>query len=181
MAFHEAFADIVALFQHFTIRPVLRAAICEARGRAGLSGRLADLAVQFGDAIGAHGALRSAIRKQPKRDDYATTTEPHERGSLLVAAVFSVFTRVYDRKTSDLFRLATGGTGVLPRGEIPYDLVDRLADEAASMARIILTLYSRARLLSARRPYTSANTCGPLSLSIATSFRSTSTVIASPS
>ena len=144
LAFHEAFADIVALFQHFTIRPVLRAAIRQARGRAGLSGRLADLAVQFGDAIGAHGALRSAIRKMPKRDDYTTTMEPHERGSLLVAAVFSVFTRVYDRKTSDLFRLATGGTGVLPRGEIPYDLVDRLADEAASIASIILTICIRA-------------------------------------
>jgi len=144
LAFHEAFADIVALFQHFTIRPVLRAAIRQSRGRAGLSDRLADLAVQFGDAIGTHGALRSAIRKTPKRDDYATTKEPHERGSLLVAAVFSAFTRVYDRKTSDLFRLATGGTGVLPRGEIPYDLVDRLADEAASIARIVLTICIRA-------------------------------------
>ena len=28
---------------------------------------------------------------------------------------------------SDLIRLATGGTGVLPEGNIPHDLVNRLA------------------------------------------------------
>ena len=144
LAFHEAFADIVALFQHFTIPAVLRAAIRRALGRAGLSDELAGLAVQFGDAIGAHGALRNAIGKPPRRDEYQTTKEPHERGSLLVAAVFSAFTRVYDRKTSDLFRLASAGTGVLPPGEIPHDLVDRLAAEAASVADIVLTICIRA-------------------------------------
>jgi Subtilase family len=143
-AFHEAFADIVALFQHFTIPAVLRAAIREARGRADLSGKLADLAVQFGDAIGSHGALRSAIGAQPKSDDYKTTMEPHARGALLVAAVFSAFSRVYDRRTRVLFRLATGGTGVLPQGEIPHDLADRLAAEAAAIAGEILTICIRA-------------------------------------
>jgi hypothetical protein len=144
MAFHEAFADIVALFQHFTMPAVLRAAICEARGRAGLSTKLADLAVQFGDATGARGALRSAIGKPPKPDDYKTTTEPHLRGAILVAAVFSAFSSVYNRKTEDLFRLATGGTGVLPRGAIPHDLAERLADEAAAIAGSILTICIRA-------------------------------------
>jgi Subtilase family len=144
LAFHEAFADIVALFQHFTMPAVLRAAICEARGRAGLSRKLADLAVQFGDAIGARGALRSAIGQDPKADAYKTINEPHARGALLVAAVFAAFTSVYDRKTGDLFRLATGGTGVLPRGAIPHDLADRLAAEAAAIAGSILTICIRA-------------------------------------
>ena len=144
LAFHEAFADIVALFQHFTIPAVLRATIREARGRAGLSQKLAGLAVQFGDAIGARGALRSAIGKPPKSDEYKTTTEPHARGALLVATVFAAFSRVYDRRTRVLFRLATGGTGVLPEGEIPPDLADRLAAEAASIAESILTICIRA-------------------------------------
>lgn len=144
LAFHEAFADIVALFQHFTMPAVLRAAICEARGRAGLSAKLANLAVQFGDAIGVRGALRSAIGKPPKSDDYKTTTEPHLRGAILVAAVFAAFSNVYDRRTGDLFRLATGGTGVLPRGAIPHDLSERLADEAAAIADSILTICIRA-------------------------------------
>jgi hypothetical protein len=144
LAFHEAFADIVALFQHFTMPQVLRAAICEARGHAGLSNKLADLAGQFGDAMGARGALRSAIGMEPRPDAYQNLTEPHDRGSLLVAAVFAAFTRVYDRKTIDLFRLATSGTGVLPRGAIPHDLADRLAAEAAAIAESILTICIRA-------------------------------------
>ncbi len=113
LAFHEAFADVVALFQHFTIPTVLNAAVREARGDMNLSERLAGLAVQFGDAIGAHGALRSAIARPPMADEYKTTTEPHARGALLVAAVFAAFRRVYERKTRDLVRLATGGTGIL--------------------------------------------------------------------
>ena len=144
LAFHEAFADIVALFQHFTIPTVLLASIRDAGGHAGLSDKLADLAVQFGDAIGEHRALRSAIRNTPKADDYQNTTEPHERGSLLVAAVFAAFTRVYDRRTRDLFRLATNGTGVLPQGDIPHDLAERLAEEAAAIADSILHVCIRA-------------------------------------
>ncbi|GEP60586.1 S8 family serine peptidase [Reyranella soli] len=144
LAFHEAFADIVALFQHFTIPTVLNAAIREARGDMNLSERLAGLAVQFGDAIGAHGALRSAIGRPPKADEYKTTTEPHARGALLVAAVFAAFRRVYERRTRDLVRLATGGTGVLAAGDIPNDLANRLAKEAASVADSILGICIRA-------------------------------------
>lgn len=144
LAFHEAFADIVALFQHFTMPESLRAAIREADGHAGLSKELAGLAVQFGQALGQHGALRDAIASEPKRSDYSTATEPHALGSVLVGAVFSAFRQVYDRKTEDLFRLATNGTGVLPKGRIPHDLVNRLAEEAAAVASSILDICIRA-------------------------------------
>ena len=144
LAFHEAFADIVALFQHFTMPEALRAAIRQSSGQAGLSKQLASLAEQFGQAIGQHGALRSAIALDPKPGDYSAAIEPHARGAILVAAIFATFRRVYDRKTKDLFRLATGGTGVLPPGEIPYDLVNRLADEAADIAGSILEICIRA-------------------------------------
>jgi hypothetical protein len=144
LAFHEAFADIVALFQHFTIPSVLNAAIREARGDLALSERLAGLAVQFGDAIGARGALRSAIARPPRADDYGSTTEPHARGALLVAAVFAAFRRVYERTTRDLVRLATRGTGVLPDGAIPHDLANRLSEAAAAVAESILAICIRA-------------------------------------
>jgi len=144
LAFHEAFADIVALFQHFTLPAALRAAIQQSRGRAGLSNRLADLAEQFGQAIGQHGALRSAIKDKPTQSDYSSATEPHARGAVLVAAIFAAFRRVYDRKTRDLLRLATSGSGVLPRGDIPIDLVNRLAEEAAAIAGSILEICIRA-------------------------------------
>ena len=133
---------------------MLLAAIRDAGGHAGLSEKLAGLAVQFGDAIGTHGgALRSAIRSKPKADDYQNTTEPHERGSLLVAAVFAAFTRVYDRKTRDLFRLATNGTGVLPQGDIPHDLAERLAEEARRDRRFDPDTSASARSTTAR-PWT---------------------------
>ena len=45
-----------------------------------------------------------------------SVTEPHARGSILVAAVFEAFLSIYRTRTADLLRIATGGTGVLPAG-----------------------------------------------------------------
>ena len=61
--------------------------------------------------------------------------EPHARGAILVAAVFGAFLLVYKKRTRDLFRIATHGTGVLPEGEIHPDLANRLASEASRAAR----------------------------------------------
>lgn len=100
LAFHEAFADIVALFQHFTIPEALRDQIACSRGDLSEKNVLGQLAIQFGQGIGRYGALRSSIggwdrsRKEwipapePKRTDYENAAEPHERGAVLVAAVF---------------------------------------------------------------------------------------------
>ena len=41
-------------------------------------------------------------------------------------------------------RIATGGTGTLPKGELPPDLVNRLADEAKSTAQRVLDMCIRA-------------------------------------
>ena len=50
-AFHEAFADIVALFQHFTIEELVRFEIAKARGRLSGDAMLGGLAKQFGEAV----------------------------------------------------------------------------------------------------------------------------------
>lgn len=151
LAFHEAFADIVALFQHFTIPAVLTEAIRDSDGHAGVSKRLADLAVQFGEAIGAHGALRSGIDRNGEDDakpalrlSDPAAAEPHVRGQILVAAVFAAFREIYDRRTKRLFRLASNGTGILPAGTIPHDLTHALAEEAAKVADDILHICIRA-------------------------------------
>lgn len=60
-AFHEAFADIVALFQHFTYPEVLRDQIARASGDLGTGTLLTQLAMQFGRATGQHQALRDAL------------------------------------------------------------------------------------------------------------------------
>src|SRR5262249_15432890 len=106
LAFHEAFADIVALFQHFTLPDALADQIARSRGDLSLAATLAGLALQFGEAIGQRGALRTAIGRNPDPGDYLASQEPHQRGSILVAAVFDAFLQIYRRRTEDLFRLA---------------------------------------------------------------------------
>ena len=67
-------------------------------------------------------------------DEYEKTTESHARGAILVAAVFDAFLLIYERRTADLLRLATGGSGILQPGAIHPDLVNRLAGEASKAA-----------------------------------------------
>jgi hypothetical protein len=155
LALHEAFADIVALFQHFSYPDVLRNQIARTRGDLSSENLLGELAQQFGQAIGSRGALRSAIgsvdrktglwmRSQPDPMLMQNTSEPHTRGAILVAAVFDAFLTVYKQRTADLIRIATGGSGVLPEGALHPDLVNRLATEAAEISQHILVMCVRA-------------------------------------
>jgi hypothetical protein len=143
-AFHEAFADIVALFQHFSIPEALYFTIARTRGDLGVKNLLADLAQQFGQASDGSRALRSGLAKSPSPSDYPNSSEPHARGAVLLAAIFEAFVDLYRARSKDLQRLATGGTGVLPPGDIPNDLVTRLAVEAAATASRVLTACIRA-------------------------------------
>ena len=110
LAFHEGFSDIIALFQHFTFQEILRDQIQKTRGDIHKGGGLVELAQQFGYATGAGQALRSAI-SQPETRLSENVIEVHERGSILVAAVFDAFFVTYQRRIRDLIRIATGGTG----------------------------------------------------------------------
>ena len=58
--------------------------------------------------------------------------------------MFDAFLAIYRNRTRDLLRIATGGTGVLPMGDIHPDLVVRLADEASKTARHLLLMCIRA-------------------------------------
>lgn len=155
LAFHEAFADIVALFQHFTFPEVLKHQIARTRGDLTSQNLLGQLAQEFGTAIGEYGSLRDAIGKvneitkkwepiAPDPKDYRTEMEPHARGSILVAAIFEAFLSIYKSRIADLLRIASNGSGILPAGELHPDLVNRLADEASKSAGHILTMCIRA-------------------------------------
>ncbi len=155
LAFHEAFADIVALFQHFTFPEVLKHQIAKTRGNLESQNLLGQLAQEFGSAIGGYGSLRDALGKvdkdtkkwkpkMPNPMEYERTMEPHARGSILVAAVFDAFLNIYKRRVADLLRIATGGSGILPEGELHTDLVNRMAKEASKTAKHILNMCIRA-------------------------------------
>ncbi len=153
LALHEGFADIVALMQHFTIPDVLKHEIARTRGDIEAESLLGSLALQFGYAMGGRAALREAIghfengvwkRFIPDPADLQKRVTPHERGALLVGAVFDAFIAIYKERIADLLRIYTGGTGVLPSGSIHPDLVGRLADEAARSATHVLNMCIRA-------------------------------------
>ena len=132
LALHEALADVIALFQHFTYPEVLKDQISRTRGELEQQNLLGELAYQFGQAIGQDGALRSAIGEidpstgkwrshTPDPEKLLTTTESHARGALFVAALFDAFLLIYKSRIRHLLRIASGGTGVLPAGEIHPD------------------------------------------------------------
>lgn len=62
LAFHEAFADIIALLQHFSLTNVVRHQLAQSKGSLREPGLLNGLALQFGHATGRQGALRYALQ-----------------------------------------------------------------------------------------------------------------------
>lgn len=77
-------------------------------------------------------------------DDMSYAGEAHRRGSILVAAVFDAFLAIYESRVADLVRIATGGSGKLPDGNLQPDLVDRMCEEARKSAEHVLNICIRA-------------------------------------
>lgn len=138
-AFHEAFADIVAVFQRFLFRDLVRRTLQESGGKANVE-LFASIAVQFGQGMGYGRALRTALNDNTTIRD---VHEAHDLGAVLVAAVFEAFLATYERRCADLVRIATGGTGILPAGALHPDLVDRMSAECVRIAQVILTMCIR--------------------------------------
>jgi hypothetical protein len=169
-AFHEAFADLAALFLHFSHKEVLIDTLQKTGGRlfdyklrsdaeaapgsasvtqAQISAEnpLIALATQFGEAAGRQCSLRSALGTPATPEgakEIATKTEPHERGSILVAAVFDAYFTVYGRRTFDLFRIFRAGGGNIDKSDLPSPLANRLATEASRTAEEFFTICARA-------------------------------------
>ena len=167
LAFHEAFADIVALFQHFMFKEPLIEMIRLTGGQIfrdivkpenqpdekgpiiqtelTRDNPLVGLAVQFGEAMGLRKALRSALGTRPNSSELEKSFEPHKRGSILVAAVFDAFFSIYVRRTRDLLRIARTGGGMRdPSDDLHPDIVARLAETATKTAAQFLNICIRA-------------------------------------
>lgn len=153
-ALHEAFADIVALFQLFSFPTVLEEQIAKTRGDLSRQNLLGELAQEFGQSVGRGCALRDFLgqanehgvweAKEPDPSALQNASGPHARGAVLVAAVFRAFLTIYKTRVGDLFRIASNGSGVLRDGTIDPDLKRRLAAEAAQCARRVMRICIRA-------------------------------------
>lgn len=155
MALHEAFADIVALFQHFTMPEALEHQIARSRGNLAGGGPLLQLAIEFGRASSRQGQFQKALREavdslsQEKLAELEGVApelpdEAHDRGAQLVAAVFDAFLTLYAAQQEEVITLATGGSGVLPAGRLPQPVVKALAGKASRLAEQLLTICIRA-------------------------------------
>lgn len=152
-AFHEGFADIVALLSVFSMRPVLEQAL----GRPDRSGRiprsrvepqalrrsmLARVAEQIGSVLTqGRGALRQSALNPPP-EDWASLPEflePHRRGEVLVAIAFDLLIEIWWKRLQALFS-RPGGTAAT--GRVTVDRA-RAAEEGAKAAFQLLTMLIR--------------------------------------
>ena len=152
-AFHEAFADIVALLSVFSLPDVVASLlkgkettrtkgppIIEAKSvtvQAMRESVLLGLAEQMGREMNTVRGrpLRQSLLLEPSTEylKHSDFEEPHRRGEILVAAVLNAFLYVFDSRLKALDR---GGTGIL-------DLA-RVIEEAAKAAGHLLTISIRA-------------------------------------
>jgi len=171
-AFHEAFADLAALFRHFAHREVLlhtlqrtggrlyestlrsdapssspapdgSAAPAQIQAQIAQDNPLIELARQFGQVAGLRGGLRSALGTPANSQELKTKTEPHARGSILIAAVFDAYFSVYTQRTADLFRVYRAGGGPDNPVDLPGPLATLLAAEASRIAELFFSVCAR--------------------------------------
>jgi len=142
LAFHEAFADISALFSHFQLHEAVYGYIAANAGKLDQSGLLSGLAAQFAEGTTGRASLRDYIDTKPNPDLLENSVEPHERGAILVAAVFDAFLTIYGARTADLLRIA--GADAVRSGHLHPDLVGRLTQEATKSADHVLRMCIRA-------------------------------------
>jgi hypothetical protein len=154
-AFHEGFADVIALLSVFSLPGVAEVVIdrtSPARNRTLIdadavtpaklrrSGLLA-IAEQMGQEMGLvrGDALRRSVELTPSPQYYESRgpceefIEPHRRGEILVAAVMNAFVEVWSRRLKRLGEIRGKG---LDRG--------RVVEEGATIAETLLTMSIRA-------------------------------------
>ena len=141
-AFHEAFADLVALLQRFSYRRVLRSNIIRTSGDLGKDSDLFKIAFEL--ALGQGDAqLREADLEG--KIVYDSKMEMHDLGMVLVSAVLDAFLDIYRRRSSPLIRMATGGFNAVPKDRaLSFELMEELAKLASGLASQILNMCVRA-------------------------------------
>ncbi len=141
-AFHEGFADILAILAHFNLPGLLECQVAQSGARIWESGPFVALAGEFGRGSGHRDAVRKVLANSPPTRLDAST-EPHERGAVLVAAVFEAFFAAYTQRVSPLLR-AAGLRSADEAAVLPQPLVDLVCGEARAASAMVLAMVVRA-------------------------------------
>jgi hypothetical protein len=160
----EGFADICALLLHFSHRDTLLDTIRRTGGviyksalRSGGETSSSDAQIQeelvqnnpfitvapgFGEAMGWTTGLRSALSKADPTA-IQKVTEPHQRGQILLAAIFDAFFSIYVRRSQNLFKIYRAGGGKVDSIDLPDALAERLAELANQIATRVFNMCVR--------------------------------------
>ena len=111
-AFHEAFADLVALLMRFRYRDVVRRGLEDSKDETLDSALLTDMARQWGRTDGdGRAPLRRILswsgqpdEPVPKALTVRARRKNHDLGAVLVSAVFEAMGRVFRAKTEPFVR-----------------------------------------------------------------------------
>jgi hypothetical protein len=150
-AFHEGFADVVAILSIFQLPETIGHLLEEARGTSSRrrvprrfledEGFVRDVLLSMAKELGAAlydipgRALRASYSTQPDPAAYRSSPEwreAHRRGELLVGAMLRAFVKVWQAR---LAPLGVGGTGDLDR--------ERVIEEGAAAAEHLLNIAIR--------------------------------------
>jgi hypothetical protein len=145
-AFHEGFADLVALLMRFAYKEVVRRGLEESKDLTLDSTILTAMARQWGrtDGDGLLPLRRILFNQgppdEPVRKDhrYDPGKEHHDLGGVLVAAVFEAINRIFRKKTTTLRKIGAQSPGTRDH------LIELLTSEASRLAREFLNIVIRA-------------------------------------
>ena len=155
-AFHEAFADLMAIFQRFNFADFVKAQLRAANGDISAGTFLDAIAPEIGYVTNSFHGLRNYMAKKGDIIDDAASGESkvttlrmageqeHRRGAVLADAVFEAFVNVVKARTRPIIRLATGGRATLRDGEMNEELLDHLTARTRRIAGQFRTICIRA-------------------------------------
>lgn len=141
-AFHEAFADLVALLLRFSYPTVVEDIIARTKGNLRKDDDWLRFVFELAEGKGAR-ALRTIDLAGNKK--YEEQGEEHDRGTILVSAIMDAFVTIYSRKAAPMFHLATDGREQLADDEaMTAELSAQLTHIASRLASHLLTICIRA-------------------------------------
>lgn len=140
-AFHEAFADLMVLLQRLAYPELVKGEMGKARGKPDALDLLDTLGTGFAQTTTGGRTLR-AIIGEAKLD--GAGNEPHERGEVLVQAVYRAFRTVLEQRIERIVTIATDGRGIRREGALPAPLLDEIARLTAKTARMFQSMLIRA-------------------------------------